>query len=172
MNIIVDIQHASEQAEAIPSDALFTSWVKHALQSSYVQDAVSDKSQVELSIRVVDAAESQQLNFQYRQKDKPTNVLSFPAEVPDFVDVPLLGDLVICVPVVMEEAIQQQKEANAHWAHMTIHGTLHLLGYDHIGEEDALLMESIEVKLLTALGFPSPYENDEVNAAENGKETG
>lgn len=172
MDIIVDIQHASEQAEAIPSDALFTSWVEHTLQSSYVQDAISDKSQVELSIRMVDVAESQQLNFQYRQKDKPTNVLSFPAEVPDFVDVPLLGDLVICVPVVIQEAMQQQKEANAHWAHMTIHGILHLLGYDHVEEKDALLMESIEVKLLTALVFPSPYENNEVNEPESRKETG
>lgn len=161
MDIIVDIQHASEQAKDIPSDTLFTAWVEHTLQSSDVQDAINGKQQLELSIRIVDVTESQQLNCQYRQKDKPTNVLSFPAEVPDFVNVPLLGDLIICAPVVMEEAIQQQKELSAHWAHMTIHGTLHLLGYDHIEDDDALLMEAIEVKLLTALGFPSPYENDE-----------
>jgi probable rRNA maturation factor len=157
MSAIVDIQHASN-ADHIPLDEQFTHWVNSALQHPSVHAVHEIAQHTELSIRIVDAVESQQLNRDYRQQDKPTNVLSFPAEIPDFVDTPLLGDLVICAPIVATEAQQQHKTTQAHWAHMTIHGTLHLLGYDHIDDDDAELMEALEVKLLAALGFSSPYE--------------
>src|SRR5690606_12322097 len=102
--------------------------------------------------------ESQALNLLYRGKDKPTNVLSFPCELPAGVDLPVLGDLVICQPVVNLEAAEQNKASEAHWAHMVIHGTLHLLGYDHEDDEEARVMESLETQLLTQLGYPRPYE--------------
>lgn len=120
----------------------------------------------DLTVRLVDSIESQQLNNTYRGKDKPTNVLSFPFEAP--VDIPLdeeyLGDLVICVPVVNQEAEEQGKPALHHWAHMVIHGTLHLLGYDHITDDDAEEMEQLERELLLQLGIPDPYI---INGSEN-----
>ncbi len=111
-------------------------------------------------MRIVDEDESQQLNGQYRQKDKPTNVLSFPADLPEELQLPLLGDLVICAPVVAREAEDQNKALDAHWAHMLVHGTLHLLGYDHIDETDATEMEALETQIITELGFAPPYEID------------
>ena len=102
--------------------------------------------------------ESQQLNHQYRQKDKPTNVLSFPFEVPEGIDINLLGDLIICADVVIKEAQEQNKKCDDHWAHLVIHGCLHLLGYDHIKENEATEMESIEIKLLSTLGIDNPYQ--------------
>ena len=118
--------------------------------------------QAEVCIRVVDSDESRQLNHSYRDKDKPTNVLSFPFTVPDNIpiDSTLLGDLIICAPLVAEEAMQQGKESIAHWAHLVIHGILHLLGYDHIEDNDAKIMETIEIELLEQLGYPNPYEAD------------
>lgn len=148
-DVSLDLQIASEASD-IPQLAEFEQWVALALSGR--------KDIAELTIRIVDNDESQALNREYRQKDKPTNVLSFPAEVPDFVDLPLLGDLVICAPVVFKEAIEQHKVASAHWAHMVIHGVLHLLGYDHIEEDEAELMESLEIELLAKLGLESPYE--------------
>ena len=115
------------------------------------------EQEYELTIRVVDEEESQSLNSQYRGKDNPTNVLSFPFEAPAEIELDLLGDLVICAPVVGKEATEQSKEEIAHWAHMVIHGTLHLQGYDHIEDEEAEAMEALEVKILSALGFPDPY---------------
>ena len=111
----------------------------------------------EVCIKIVTNDESQFLNSTYRQKDKPTNVLSFPSEIPDFVDSPLLGDLAICVDVVEKEAENQKKTAKDHWAHLTIHGCLHLLGYDHIEDVEAEAMESLEIELLALLGITSPY---------------
>jgi probable rRNA maturation factor len=113
--------------------------------------------QAELTIRLVDEPESQELNREYRQKDKPTNVLSFPADLPDIVNLPLLGDLIICAPVVAKEAEEQQKPLESHWAHMVVHGTLHLLGYDHIDENDANIMEAIETDVLAAMSIACPY---------------
>jgi probable rRNA maturation factor len=110
-----------------------------------------------ISLRIVDSEEIQALNLQYRNKDKPTNVLSFPCVLPDGVDDPLLGDIVICGPIIEQEASEYNIEVQAHWAHMLIHGTLHLLGYDHIEEADALAMEKLETNILTKLGFPEPY---------------
>ena len=111
----------------------------------------------EICIKIVTKEESQFLNNTYRQKDKPTNVLSFPSEIPEFVESPLLGDLAICESVVKQEAQEQKKAVNDHWAHLTIHGCLHLLGYDHIEDDEAEAMESLEVEMLAKLGIASPY---------------
>ena len=111
-------------------------------------------------IRLVDEAESRQLNRDYRGKDRPTNVLSFPFEAPPEVLTPLLGDLVICAPVVVREAREQGKPADAHWAHMLVHGVLHLLGYDHLEPAEADEMEALERDILAGLGFPDPYREE------------
>ncbi len=116
--------------------------------------------EAEVSLYIVDEAESQELNAQYRGKDKPTNVLSFPADIPEEVGVPLLGDLVVCAPVVEREAQEQGKTLEAHWAHMLVHGSLHLLGYDHIEDDEADVMEALETEIITGLGFPAPYQDN------------
>lgn len=148
----LDIQRAT-QAVA-PIDADFRRWCELALQQR--------KADSEMTIRLVDEAEARELNHTYRHKDYATNVLSFPADVPDeLLDIPLLGDLVICVAVVEREAVEQGKSLEAHWAHLVIHGCLHLLGYDHIEDEEAEEMESLERELLAQLGHPDPYADDE-----------
>tara|TARA_B100000446_G_scaffold162740_1_gene163371 strand:+ start:9158 stop:9649 length:492 start_codon:yes stop_codon:yes gene_type:complete len=147
----LDLQVASESSN-LPSESQLQLWVEAALASR--------RDNSELSLRIVDESESQQLNGQYRQKDKPTNVLSFPADLPDELELPLLGDLVVCAPIVAREAVEQNKTQEAHWAHMLVHGTLHLLGYDHIEEADATEMEALETRIITKLGFPPPYEID------------
>ena len=114
----------------------------------------------EITIRIVDEMESQHLNHEYRGKDKPTNVLSFPFDAPPGVELELLGDLVICRQVVEREAKEQEKDLFAHWAHMVVHGSLHLLGYDHIQDDEAEEMEAIEISVLNALGFENPYAAD------------
>ena len=144
----VEIQHACDAPE-IPADKDFQQWVHHVLEQQQGSGSVV--------IRLVDADESQALNHQYRNKDYATNVLSFPFEAPEFIEEHHLGDLVICVPVVNREAVEQDKQASAHWAHMVIHGMLHLLGYDHESEAEADEMESIEIKLLEKLGVNNPY---------------
>ena len=108
----------------------------------------------------MDATESQALNKQYRQQDKPTNVLAFPfAAFPDIeISDPIIGDIVICAAIVNQEATQQHKSQNEHWAHIVIHGVLHLLGYDHIEAADANIMEPLEIDLLQQLGYANPYE--------------
>lgn len=160
INAIVDRQQASS-ANDLPNQDSLTLWVNAALRHPHVMSgALAQKpslQQAELSVRLVDEVESQTLNRDYRQKDKPTNVLSFSADLPEFVDVPLLGDLIICAPVVEREATEQHKTAAAHWAHMVIHGTLHLLGYDHIDENDATIMETIETEVLKTLDIACPY---------------
>lgn len=145
----IDVEVNSTSAH-IPSIEKITRWISTALQSD-------ELNQAEVSVYIVDEAESQELNAQYRGKDKPTNVLSFPADIPDEVGVPLLGDLVICAPVVEREAHEQHKTLDAHWAHMLVHGTLHLLGYDHIEDDEADVMEALETRLITQLDFPAPY---------------
>jgi probable rRNA maturation factor len=144
----VDIQIASD-AKFIPSQEDFFNWVTIATGDK--------KSNAEVSIRIVDKIESQSLNKQYRDIDKPTNVLSFPAEFPEGVDIPFIGDIVICAPIVEAEAKLQNKSITAHWAHITIHGVLHLLGYDHIEDDEAEIMEALEVKYLAQLDISSPY---------------
>jgi probable rRNA maturation factor len=111
----------------------------------------------ELSIRLVDAAEGRALNQRYRGKDYATNVLSFPVELPAGVTVPLIGDLVICAPVVAREAKEQGKSGREHWAHLTVHGVLHLMGYDHMLDMQAEVMESLECQILATLGIADPY---------------
>ena len=118
----------------------------------------------EIGIACVDHAQSHELNLQYRQKDKSTNVLSFPSDIPEEVlpalDAFPLGDLVICIPVVLDEAKQQNKQPLDHFTHMLVHGTLHLLGYDHeISEEDAEEMEALEIEILAKLGLENPYQD-------------
>jgi len=125
-----------------------------------VQAGAPDKTDTEISLRITDAAEIQSLNARYRQQDKATNVLSFPADLPPELGLPLLGDLVICAAVVAEEAEQQNKSPEAHWAHMVVHGCLHLLGYDHISETDADVMEALEIQIMAQLGYSNPYEPD------------
>lgn len=151
--IELDLQLAT-QASDLPAEAQLRRWVELALRQRTADS--------ELTIRLVDAEEGQELNRTYRHKDYATNVLSFPAEVPDgLLDIPLLGDLVICVPVVEREAREQNKALEAHWAHLVIHGCLHLLGYDHIDDEEAEEMEGLERQLLAELGYPDPYRDDE-----------
>lgn len=152
MTIEVDIQRATDAPEQPDDDSLIR-WAALALR---------DDPGKELTIRLVDAEESQQLNSEYRHKDSPTNVLSFPADLPPELNIPLLGDLVICVPVVNREAAEQGKSRDAHWAHMVIHGCLHLLGHDHIDDNEADAMEQLERQLLAELNIADPYlESDE-----------
>jgi len=149
MSYRIDVEVNSSSTK-IPSIENIEVWITAALQSDELNEA-------EVSVYIVDEAESQELNSQYRGKDKPTNVLSFPADIPDEVGVPLLGDLVICAPVVEREAKEQGKTLEAHWAHMLVHGTLHLLGYDHVDDDEADVMEALETRLITQLDFPAPY---------------
>ncbi|WP_236172443.1 rRNA maturation RNase YbeY [Pseudomonas pseudonitroreducens] len=149
----LDLQVASEAA-GLPSEAEFRTWCELALRQR--------QNDSELTIRLVDEAEGRELNKTWRHKDYATNVLSFPADVPDeLLDIPLLGDLVICAPVVTREAAEQGKSVQAHWAHLVIHGCLHLLGYDHIDDVEAEEMEGLERELLAELGHPDPYAADE-----------
>ncbi len=150
MNLMVDIQVATEAAD-LPSAEQIECWVGAAVHGH--------QEEAELTVRIVDEDEIQQLNAQYRGKDYATNVLSFPADLPPDIELPLLGDIVICAGVVAREAAEQGKTASAHWAHMLIHGTLHLLGYDHIEEQEAEEMEALETELLVQLGFPPPYDD-------------
>lgn len=143
----LDIQRASTAAD-LPDDNSFKLWAGLALQ---------DRPGHELTIRLVDEEESQTLNREYRHKDYPTNVLSFPADLPPELNIPLLGDLVICAPVVAREAREQEKPLQAHWAHMVIHGCLHLTGHDHMEDAEADEMESLERQLLAQLGIADPY---------------
>ncbi|MCY1523381.1 Endoribonuclease YbeY [compost metagenome] len=149
----LDLQLAST-AQGLPSEADFRLWCELALRQRSADS--------ELTIRLVDEPEGRELNHTWRHKDYATNVLSFPADVPDeLLDIPLLGDLVICAPVVAREAAEQGKALEAHWAHLVIHGCLHLLGYDHIEDEEAEEMEALERELLAELGHPDPYQDHE-----------
>lgn len=144
----VDIQRVTATS-GLPADDEIRRWAGASL--------ADDSSDVQLTIRLVDTAESAGLNAAYRNKQGPTNVLSFPFEPPPGVDSDLLGDLVICAPLVAREAEEQGKTERAHWAHMVIHGILHLRGYDHQTDEQAGIMESRETAILAGLGFDDPY---------------
>ena len=152
MAITLDLQLAFD-APDLPTETQFQQWLDAAV--------LPFQAEAEVTIRIVGNAESQQLNFDYRGKDKPTNVLSFPFQCPPGIELPLLGDLVICTPVVAQEAQQQNKTLSAHWAHMVVHGCLHLLGFDHINDDDAEQMEAEEVTILQQLGFTNPYLLDD-----------
>lgn len=146
--------------ERLPTPANFAHWAETALLQVNRADAIAEQS---ICIRVTDEAESRTLNRDYRNQDKPTNVLSFPAQLPEALsqvsaDEPLpLGDLVLSLPVVLKEARLQGKTLQNHLAHLVMHGTLHLLGYDHEAEDDAQLMESIEIAALAQCGIDNPY---------------
>ena len=152
MAITLDLQLASNAAN-LPTQAQIQQWLDAAILP-FQLDA-------EVTVRIVDNDESQQLNHNYRGKAKPTNVLSFPFQCPPGIELPLLGDLVICAPVVAQEAAEQNKTLTAHWAHMVVHGSLHLLGFDHINDDDAEQMEAEEVTILQQLGFTNPYLLDD-----------
>ncbi|MEX2365380.1 MAG: rRNA maturation RNase YbeY [Pseudohongiellaceae bacterium] len=151
MNVTVDLVNASGDS-AVPASEDFRYWTNAAMTCLH-----PERKSCELSIRLMDEAESASLNETWRGKQGSTNILSFPfsAHVPD--TEAMLGDLAICVPVVKLEARQQNKNAKAHWAHLTVHGVLHLNGYDHENADDAAVMEKLEVKILTRLGFDNPY---------------
>ena len=151
----LDLQIATDES-ALPSQQQVADWATAALTA-----AAYDRcdGEAEISVRIVDETEMVQLNGQYRDKHNPTNVLSFPTDFPCDTEIPLLGDLVVCARVVEHEARQQNKELNAHWAHMIVHGTLHLIGYDHINDQEADNMEQLETDILCNLGFPPPYNS-------------
>lgn len=148
----ITIQYAADK-ELAPKAALLRKWAKTTLNRKL------DKA-AEVTIRIVDVSEMTHLNSTYRQKKGPTNVLSFPADLPDDIDIgiQLLGDIVICPTVVNQEAETQKKVPEAHWAHMVVHGVFHLLGYDHVLDDDAHVMEALEIETLNDLGFANPYE--------------
>ncbi|WP_415846209.1 rRNA maturation RNase YbeY [Stutzerimonas zhaodongensis] len=154
--IELDLQCASDGV--VPQEMELKRWCELALRQRTADS--------ELTIRLVDEPEGRELNRTWRQKDYATNVLSFPADLPDgpdgvpLLDIPLLGDLVICVPVVEREAAEQGKPLSAHWAHLVIHGCLHLLGYDHIDDDEAQEMEDLERQLLAELGHADPYADE------------
>ena len=133
----------------LPAAVSFRRWAAAAAQGRI--------KRADLAIRLVDAKEGRALNRHYRGKDYATNVLSFPVELPPGVTLPLLGDLVICAPVVAKEALEQGKPLAAHYAHLTVHGVLHLLGLDHDDEREAEAMELLEREILAGLGIPDPY---------------
>ena len=128
------------------------------LLQTWAAAAYLDKIPAVASMLVTTSDEIQKLNKQYRDKDKATNVLSFPMQSPEEVDICLLGDIVLCASVIKQEAEQQSKTSLAHWAHMVVHGMLHLQGYDHIENDEAEAMERLEIKILKQLGFDDPYE--------------
>lgn len=143
----IDIDNAS--GEEAPEPPSIRHWICAALGEQ--------KPEAEISVRIVSASESGELNLRYRGKEGPTNVLSFPANIPDFVESSLLGDIVICAAIVRREAAEQHKTLDAHWAHILVHGTLHLLGHDHIKENEAEAMEALETTILGKINFPPPY---------------
>ena len=148
----VDLDVDPELAAAeVPDVGAFERWARATVA------AVDDRPRAELSVRIVDLDEGRALNARWRDRDRPTNVLSFPADLPAELGIPLLGDLVICAPVVVREAAEQGKAEADHWAHLVVHGVLHLLGHDHEIEAEAEAMEALERRVLAGLGIGDPY---------------
>lgn len=154
MSVTVDVQY---EMEAGPDEDDIRRWVAAVLS------AEATTADVEITVRIVDEAEMAELNERYRHKTGPTNILSFPFDAPPGVECNLLGDLVIAAPVVQREAREQDKTETAHWAHMIVHGTLHLLGYDHQQPAEAEAMETREISILQQLGYANPYLLDEAS---------
>jgi probable rRNA maturation factor len=149
MNLQLSLQYGVTRA-GLPAKSTFRRWSLAALKSLR-------RKRAELGVRIVGAAESASLNTRYRRRRHPTNVLSFPFEAPPGARSENLGDLVICASVVRREAHAQHKPVRAHWAHMVVHGILHLRGYDHRNRQDAAVMEHMEIRILRELGFTDPY---------------
>jgi probable rRNA maturation factor len=149
MKLRLSLQYGTDRA-GLPATSTIRRWARAALHGMI-------RSRLALGVRIVGAAESATLNRRFRRRRGPTNVLSFPFEPPSGLRSDLLGDLVICAPVVRREARQQQKPLRAHWAHMVVHGILHLRGYDHRKRHDATVMEKKEIRILRDLGFANPY---------------
>jgi len=141
-------ENLDAEEEDIPDAALVQQWAEKACLCD---------DQVITSVQIVSQDEMRELNNTWRGKNSPTNVLSFPMQSPDEVDLKILGDLALCADVINTEARQQHKPAQAHWAHMVVHGMLHLQGYDHIDEHQADEMEALEIRILDQLGFDNPY---------------
>ena len=148
---LVEIQ-TLHKSTGQPDQEHIQRWVDAALDG-FNQDT-------EIVVRIVDEQESAELNEQYRHKQGPTNILSFPVDVPDGIELNLLGDLVVCAPVLEREALEQHKALSDHWAHIIVHGVLHLVGYDHIDDDEAELMESKEIIILNKLTIKNPYLQD------------
>ena len=148
----IDVQIAT-RAGGVPGSGDLAHWAESALDDA--------EPEPDLTLRIVGRPEGQRLNHEFRNIDRPTNVLSFPFESPPGIELPLLGDVVICAPVVSREAKEQGKSICAHYAHMVVHGVLHLRGFDHERDSDARAMESVEVELLRRLGFDNPYDTGE-----------
>lgn len=154
----VDLQNALEStrhSQGLPTEDQFGQWALAAYQSAV--EVIDLPSENEVSVRLVDLDEIVALNNDYRGKNKPTNVLSFPFDVPEGVDIALLGDVIICHDVVVEEALAANKTIKQHYAHMVTHGILHLCGYDHQCEQTANEMESLEIHILAKSDVPNPY---------------
>ena len=150
MSVIIELSVSDDvNEENVPSEENFQHWA----ESCYTAD-----DEAVVSLQIVGSDEMQSLNKDYRGKDKATNVLSFPMELPDEVGINILGDLAFCDEVIENEAKQQAKSAEAHWAHMMVHGTLHLQGYDHIENDEAEVMEAKEIEIMEILGFENPYK--------------
>ncbi|MEW6330923.1 MAG: rRNA maturation RNase YbeY [Pseudomonadota bacterium] len=149
MNLQLSVQYGLARA-GLPAKSSFRRWANAALRGLV-------RGRVAVGVRIVGAAESADLNRRFRRKQGPTNVLSFPFEAPSGTRSEVLGDLVICAPVVQREAHAQRKPVRAHWAHMVVHGILHLRGYDHMNRRDAAVMEKKEIRILKELGFANPY---------------
>lgn len=155
--LYLDLQNMIE-SDNVPEQATIEHWIKKTLsaEAEFTKSALNDE--YELTVRIVDKDEIKNLNNTYRHKDKSTNVLSFPFDSPPEVELPLLGDLIICHDVVLEEAEEQQKAIFEHWAHMIVHGVLHLKGYDHIEDSEAQIMEALEIQILKQLNIANPYQ--------------
>jgi len=162
ISVDVEVQNPNEM-KSLPSLSDIRTWCEASIQKDSTNKAFENKLSV--LIRVVNEAESAELNLQYRDKQGPTNVLSYPNEVPDFMfeiaelkeQNSHMGDLVICEPLVNSEALEQKKSVKSHWAHLIVHGVLHLQGFDHVDEKEAEEMESLEIKIMEQLGFSNPY---------------
>ena len=159
MTLRVDVQLATD-GPALPTEKQLIEWARAAWRGG--------SGDAEVVVRAVDEVEGRRLNHEFRGRDRATNVLSFPFEPLPGVDIDHLGDLVICAPVVAREAAQQGKPAHAHWAHMVIHGMLHLQGHDHETDDQATIMEGLETEILGRLGFPAPYAGEPDNAESSG----
>ena len=153
MAITIDLQNDAALA-SVPRKQQFQNWVAAALQESH--------NELEQTIRIVDETESRDLNRRFRDKDNATNVLAFPSDS-DLLDYDCLGDLVICAPIVVTEAAAQGKPVEAHWAHLVVHGMLHLQGFDHNKDDETAQMEALEIKILNILGYTNPYNDSGIS---------